>query len=201
MKGMILIFLSLILGVVAGSFNVNELLSIPANIDSYILFALLFVVGISVGSDNDLFIKIRNINPLYYLFPIVTIIGTLIGVALIHPLTSNNSVFDSLAVGSGFGYYSLSSILITQYKGAELGIIALLSNIIREVFVLICAPMLVMYFGKSSPICCAGATSMDSTLPVISKSSGSEFVIIAIMHGIIVDSTVPLLVGLFCSLN
>ena len=39
--------------------------------------------------------------------------------------------------GSGFGYYSLSSIFITEYKGAELGTIALLSNISREIITLL----------------------------------------------------------------
>ena len=105
-----------------------------------------------------------------------------------------------MAVGSGFGYYSLSSIIISQIKGAELGVVALISNVIREVFVLICAPFLVKYFNRITPICCAGATSMDSTLPIITKYSGNEYVIVAIMHGIIVDASVPFLVPFFCSI-
>lgn len=56
-----------------------------------------------------------------------------------------HSLSDFLAVGSGFGYYSLSSIFITEYRGAELGTIALLANIVRELIVLLCAPLLVKF--------------------------------------------------------
>ena len=42
-----------------------------------------------------------------------------------------------MAINSGFAYYSLLSILITEYRGAELGTIALLVNIIREMITLL----------------------------------------------------------------
>jgi len=63
----------------------------------------------------------------------MTIAGTWAGVALASVFLKSLSLNDCLAVGSGFGYYSLSSILITQYKGVELGTIALLANIFREI--------------------------------------------------------------------
>jgi len=111
----------------------------------------------------------------------------------------NRSLTDCLAVGSGFGYYSLSSILITQYKGAELGTIALLSNIIREVMTLLFAPWMVKYFGKLAPISAGGATTMDTTFPVIVRYSGKDYAIVSIYQGFIVDFTVPFLVTFFCS--
>lgn len=74
------------------------------------------------------------------LIPLGTITGTLLFSALASILLSQWSVFDCMAVGSGFAYYSLSSILITQFKeptigiqlATELGTIALLTNIFRE---------------------------------------------------------------------
>ncbi|HAD01761.1 MAG TPA: hypothetical protein DCE74_06040, partial [Porphyromonadaceae bacterium] len=82
------------------------------------------------------------------------------------------SLTDCLAVGSGFGYYSLSSVFITQYKGAEMGTIALTANIIREILTLLAAPLMVRYFGRLAPICAGGATTMDTTLPIITRYSG-----------------------------
>lgn len=108
---------------------------------------------------------------------------------------------DCMAVGAGFGYYSLSSIFITEYKGPELGTIALLSNIMREIITLLCAPLLVKYFGKLAPISVGGATTMDTTLPIITRYSGKEFVIISIFHGFVVDFSVPFLVTLLCSIS
>ena len=106
---------------------------------------------------------------------------------------------ESMAVGSGFGYYSLSSIFITEYKGAELGTIALLSNILREIMALLLAPLFVKYFGKLAPISVGGATTMDTTLPIILKFSGKEFAVISVFHGFILDLSVPVLVTIFCS--
>ncbi len=201
MKGTLLILSALILGGFTGYFYQDISLLDIDSINQWILYALLFVVGISIGSDKEFITKVKTLSPLYFLLPIITITGTLIGAFLFTPLTTGISYSESLAVGAGFGYYSLSSVIITQIKGAELGIIALMANIIREVVVLIFAPLLVKYFSQITPICCAGATSMDSTLPVITKYSGSEFVIIAIMHGVIVDASVPLLVTFFCTIN
>jgi uncharacterized membrane protein YbjE (DUF340 family) len=105
-----------------------------------------------------------------------------------------------MAVSAGFGYYSLSSVLITQYKGVELGTIALLANIIREVLTLLLAPWMVRYFGKLAPISAGGATTMDTTFPVIVKNSGKEFSVLSIYHGFITDLSVPFLVTFFCSI-
>lgn len=134
------------------------------------------------------------------LLPLVTIIGTLVGSAFVSILLSHRSLTDCLAVGSGFGYYSLSSIFITEYKGPELGTIALLSNISREIITLLFAPLLVKYFSKLAPISAGGATTMDTTLPIIARFSGQSFIIVAIFHGFVVDLSVPFLVVLFCSI-
>ena len=100
-----------------------------------------------------------------------------------------------MAVGAGFGYYSLSSIFITEYKGPELGTIALLSNITREIITLLFAPLLVRWFGNLAPI-----STMDTTLPIITRYSGQSFVVVSIFHGFVVDFSVPFLVTLFCSI-
>ena len=109
-------------------------------------------------------------------------------------------VLGCMAVGAGFGYYSLSSIFITEYKGPELGTIALLSNITREIITLLFAPLLVRWFGNLAPISAGGATTMDTTLPIITRYSGQSFVVVSIFHGFVVDFSVPFLVTLFCSI-
>ena len=140
------------------------------------------------------------LNPRLYLLPFITIAGTLVGCAAISLLLPSRSLFDVMAVGSGLGYYSLSSIFITEYKGAELGTVALLSNIIREITTLLFAPLLVKYFGRLAPISVGGATTMDTTLPIIMRFSGKEFAVVAIFHGFVLDLSVPILVSFFCSL-
>ena len=134
------------------------------------------------------------------MLPAGTILGTLVGAWVVSLCLAHRSAGDCLAVGAGFGYYSLSSIFITEYKGAELGTVALLANIAREILTLLLAPLLARWFGPLASIAAGGATTMDTTLPIIAQTSGQRFVIVSIFHGFLVDFSVPFLVTLFCGL-
>lgn len=164
------------------------------------LAALMFSVGLGVGNDPQTLKNFRQLNPRLVFLPVMTIVGTLLGSAAASLLLAHRSLTDCLAIGSGFGYYSLSSIFITEYRGAELGTIALLANICREILTLLAAPLLVRWFGNLAPISAGGATTMDTTLPIITRTSGQQFVVVSIFHGFVVDFSVPFLVTLFCSL-
>jgi len=200
MKGSLIIVGFFVLGVIVGfgGFIPKDLLH--ADLSTYVLYGLMFLVGITIGYDRELLLSLRKTNLKILLVPLCTIVGTLLGTGIVGIFLPKWTVAESMAVGSGFGYYSLSSIFITQYKGAELGTIALMSNIIREIFTLLATPLLVIYFGRLAPISSAGATSMDTCLPIITKFSGKEYVLIAIVHGILVDLSVPFLVTFLCSL-
>ncbi len=200
MKGSLIIVGFFILGIVCGVMHWLPDLNAFGNVSVWTLYALLFCVGITVGNNTTLMKSFTRLDPRLMLLPLMTIVGTLAATAIVSLGMPQHSLTDCLAVGSGFGYYSLSSILITQYRGPELGTIALLANIIREVFTLLGAPLLVRYFGPLSPISCGGATTMDTTLPIITRASGQEFVILSLFHGFLVDFSVPFLVTFFCTL-
>ena len=200
MRTSIIIVSFFIAGVAVGYFDIIPMEIFNTKLSFYVLCALMLCVGISIGSDSKTLNSFKRINPTYYLLPISTIIGTLGGCALISFMLPERTIAEIMAVGSGFGYYSLSSIFITEYKGAELGTIALLSNIIREVIALLFAPFFVKYFGKLAPIAVGGATTMDTTLPVILKFSGKEFLVVSLFSGFVLDISVPFLVTFFCTL-
>ena len=194
MKGSLIVVGFFALGCLLGWSGWLPDVVIENDITVYVLYLLMFQVGLSIGSDKKLKDILGSIRPKLLLVPLATIAGTLVFSALVGLLLTQWSVFDCLAVGSGFAYYSLSSILITQ-----LGTIALMANIMREIMALLGAPLFVKYFGRLSPICAGGATTMDTTLPVITRYSGKDLVFISIFHGIIVDFTVPFFVSFFCS--
>lgn len=200
MKGSLIILSFFIVGAIAGYSGILPSVVLENDFSIYILYGLMFLVGISIGHDKKALSALKSHKFKILLVPSATIIGTLLGCALIGVFIPRWSISECMAVGSGFGYYSLSSIFITQYKGAELGTIALVSNIIRELFTLLAVPLLVTYFGKLAPISSGGATTMDTTLPIITKYCGQQFAVIAIFHGITVDLTVPFLVTFFCHL-
>lgn len=200
MKGSLIIVSFFVLGTLCGLSHLIPIDLAETNISFYTLCALMFCVGVSIGHDPQTIRNFRSLNPRLVLLPIMTILGTLAGSGLASFLLTSRSITDCMAVGAGFGYYSLSSIFITEYKGPELGTIALLSNIAREIFTLLAAPLLVKWFGNLAPIASGGATTMDTTLPIITQSSGQQFVVVSIFHGFIVDFSVPFLVTFFCSL-
>jgi uncharacterized membrane protein YbjE (DUF340 family) len=166
----------------------------------YALYGLLFFVGISIGADKSSWQNLKHAKLKIVLVPLSIIVGSLLGSFLFSFFISTIAPQEAMAVGAGFGYYSLSSVLITQISGEELGTIALLSNIIREISTLIATPIFVRYFGKLAGIASGGATSMDTTLPIITAYSGKEWAIISIFNGIVLTIIVPILVPFILSL-
>ena len=199
LKGSLVIVSFFLLGVLIALSRWITVSEQVSDFSFYALAGLMACVGASIGSDPQTLRNFRALNPRLVLLPIGTILGTLAATAVASLLLSERSLTDCLAVGSGFAYYSLSSIFITEYRGAELGTIALLSNICRELLTLLAAPLLVRGFGRLAPIAAGGATTMDTTLPVIARTSGNDLVVVSIFHGFVVDFSVPFLVTFWCS--
>ncbi len=194
MKSSLIIVVFFICGVLLSVFSLLPGFLIETDFSSYVLYLLMFFVGISIGADKDVLKILKGAKLKIMLVPLSIIIGTFIGVGLFSILIPDVSLKESLAVGAGFGYYSLSSVFISQLHSEILGVIALLSNILREVITLLTTPLLVKYFGKLAPIASGGATSMDTTLPIVTKFTGKEYAIIAVFSGIILTILVPFLV-------
>lgn len=200
MKGSLIIVGFFILGIAAGLSGMVPESIIDGDLTFYALCALLLCVGIGIGSDRNIVTKFKSMDVRMALLPLGTALGTFAGSLVVSFILSGRSPLDCLAVGSGFGYYSLSSIFITEYKGAELGTIALLANIIREMVTLLLSPVLAKAFGPLAPISSGGVTSMDTTLPIIMASSGEQYSAVSIFHGFILDFSIPFLVTFWCTL-
>lgn len=200
MKGSIIILSFFTFGLLVGRFTpINEWLS-GIDYSTLSLYLLMFLVGISIGSDTRSLQALKRMNLKILLIPVATIVGTSIGVWLVSVFVTKYSFKELMAVGAGYGYYSLSSIIIKNNHSNALGVVALLSNVIREIFTLLMAPMFAIYFGNIAPICAGGATSMDTTLPIITRASGKEYAIPSLIHGIILTILVPFIVTLILSL-
>lgn len=196
MKGSLIILSFFAGGLLLGMYKLlpDELLQNDYSL--YALYVLMFLVGIGIGSNKKSLQVIKSINFKILLVPLSVITGTYIGVSVFSLIQNNLSLIESLAVGSGFGYYSLSSVLITEVSGEELGVIALLSNITREIITLLLTPLFARYFGKLAPISSGGATAMDTTLPIITKYIGSDYAIISVFSGVVLTILVPFLIAI-----
>jgi len=194
MKGTLIILAFFITGVILGVTGKIPVNLISSHWSSYSLYLLMFLAGVGIGADRNSWHVLRAMNIKIFLVPAGIIIGTFGGVTIASLLLPTVHLREALAVGAGFGYYSLSSIFISRLHSESLGIVALLSNIFREISTLIFTPLFVRYFGKLAGIASGGATSMDTTLPVITIYSGKEYAIISLFSGIVLTILVPVLV-------
>lgn len=160
------------------------------------LYALILLVAVVIGADPRLRDLAGLVRPGILLVPVFVAFGTLGGSFLYSVLFGVPGLADALAIGSGFGYYSLSSVLIGQLSGKDAGVVALLANMSREIFTLVFTPLLVRYFGRLAPVMSGGATAMDTTLPVIAKFSGREMSFVALISGLVLTLATPLLISL-----
>lgn len=200
MKGSLIVVGFFVLGVCLGRLDLAPALLMDSRVTFAALCCLLFCVGKSIGSNDNIVSEFRSLNPRLALLPVATILGSFAGSLVAWLFLQYRGVTDCMAVGSGFAYYSISSIFITQYRGAELGTVALLANIYREILTLLIAPLLAKVFGPLAPISSGGATTMDTTLPIISQTCGQQYVVVSLFHGFVVDFSVPFLVTMWCML-
>lgn len=197
MKGSLIIVAFFAAGILCGRADVLPQWVSSSTVSMTALCALLLCVGMGIGSNPDMKSEFRSLNPRVALLPLATILGSWAGAAIAF-LMLQRTITDCLAISSGFAYYSLSSIFLTEYRGIELGTIALVANLVREAITLLGTPLLVRIFGPLAPISAGGATTMDTTLPIITHTCGQRFTILAIFHGFIVDFSVPFLVTFWC---
>jgi uncharacterized membrane protein YbjE (DUF340 family) len=193
----IIILGSVALGIITGNlFFGKELISNIESLTTIILTLLLFSVGIDIGSNKDNFKNIKKKGKMFGGLVLGVIAGTLVG-GLITGILFNMQHNASLAISAGFGWYSLSSVILTKMGNAEIGAIAFLTNVFRELFAFILIPILAKYINYFTALAPPGATSMDTTLPIISQSTNSNYAMIGFLNGAFLTFLVPILVPFF----
>ena len=61
-------------------------------------------------------------------------------------------------------------------------------------------PLLVRFMGPTAAISCGGASTLDTTLPVITRYAGKQWIFISIVHALVLDFSVPFWVTFFCGI-
>ncbi|GAB6107133.1 LysO family transporter [Fusibacter bizertensis] len=189
------IILAVIIGAVVGVFVPDSLYGSTDVLLTIGLCLLLFFVGIDIGKNKNVFADIKNSGRLFFLIPIGVTIGSLLGAIGIGFLLGY-PINESGAIGSGMGWYTLSSIIIAPYS-SELSVLAFLTNVVREILAIALIPIIAKHIGYFEAIAPSGATAMDTTLPIISRNTNSETAILSFSTGLILSTLVPILVPLF----
>ncbi|MGR3808051.1 Uncharacterized membrane protein YbjE, DUF340 family [Pasteurella testudinis DSM 23072] len=185
-----------LLGFLIGFFS-KGYLTIPLNSSTYVLIALIFLIGIQLRNNG---IALREVlfNKRGIYTAIIVTVSALSG-GMLAALILNLPLSQGLAIASGIGWYSLSSVMINDAWGPVFGSIAFFNDLAREILSLFLVPFF-MQNHRSTAVGITGATALDCTLPVIQRSGGIQVVPLAISYGFIINILVPVLLVFFINL-
>jgi uncharacterized membrane protein YbjE (DUF340 family) len=158
------------------------------------LIFLLALVGMQLRNSS---MTLRQIilNRRGMLVAVVVAVSSLVGGALA-AIMLGLPLNTGLAIASGYGWYSLSGIVLTDSFGPVIGSAAFFNDLARELVAIMLIPTLVRT-SRSSALGLCGATSMDFTLPVLQRSGGLDMVPPAVVHGFLLSLLAPILMAFF----
>jgi hypothetical protein len=195
---MIAVSCAVIVGILLGYFTKSYINFDISLLIQFGLYLLLFFIGIDIGKNDNILNDLKKLNKKVLFLPFITIISSLAGGAVASILLSL-SVGESVAISAGMGWYSFSAIELSKVS-VELGGIAFLSNIFRELLAIFLIPIIAKKIGSFESVSVAGATAMDSVLPIINKSNPAEISIISFYSGLVISIVVPILIPILVNI-
>ncbi|NJE06252.1 lysine exporter LysO family protein [Thermococcus sp. M36] len=187
MRFLAYVLVSLIAGIAVGHFYSPDF----GNLYEIMLYLLILIIGIDLGQSFRLK-EIKKLGKMAVKLPLGTLAGSLLG-GLATSLLLGIEPRWGLAVSAGCGWYSLTGPLIGQYS-VVYGTLGFLANLTREIFTVLLYPLAIKKIPKELAVSIGGATTMDTTLPIMTKFGGSEVALIAFAHGFVLTALVPFVV-------
>lgn len=165
------------------------------------LDVMIFIAGIEIGSNRGILKRICNLHSalLALAIPLAVACGSICGALLLGHI-AGLSAYDSLLVGGGLGWYSFSSVVISAMYSTEIGTVAFLANMMREISGLFLIPLLVRVH-KFLALAPSGAATMDSGLPVVIKYTNLHVGMYSFINGLVLTLIVPVLISWLLSLR
>ncbi|MDN6180424.1 MAG: lysine exporter LysO family protein [Halomonas subglaciescola] len=184
-------------GVLLGPVLGDALFSRAEMFAEWVLYALLALIGCQLRN-SGMALKQILLNRSGLAIALTLAASSLLAGLVAAPLLSL-SWNEGLAMASGFGWYSLSAILIGDQLGPLMGGVAFFNDLTRELLAFVLIP-LVIHRHAALAIGYGGATSMDFTLPVIQQHGGVACVPVAVVSGFILSLLSPPLILFWLSL-
>jgi len=188
---MILMLSAVTCGILLGRFFT---LPVPDFILTVLLMALVFFVGLEIGSEEGIFKKIKKELALILIQSALVISGTLV-FGWLACLLIPSSLFsgkETMGAAAGMGWYSLSGVMISEMHSPLLGTVSFTANLIRETLAILLIPVLYR-FSPLASVSIGGAAAMDVLLGLISKHNRLSVTLIAFGQGVICSLMVPVI--------
>lgn len=188
-------FLALILGYMLA--HLLQYFDLQIHISTwYLLLVFMFIIGLDLAYSP---LSRSWLNWRILLVPMTCVFGSAAGALICALFLNNITIKDLIMLSQGFGFYSMSGIVITELKNPTLGSIALINDLFREIFAIIFMYVIGWRYPRSA-ISSAGATAMDVTLPMIKQACGNEFIPHAMVSGLVLSILAPILVSILTTL-
>ena len=156
---------------------------------------LLLMIGI-IGADlAQIRLSRQWVSPAMLALPGLVVVGSMLGGSLVAWL-ADVPLKAGLALSSGYGWFSLSSVMVAEALGKAYGTMALSIDLLRELL----AFVILYAVGRWWPVvglAAAGATAMDSSLPIIKQVCSPSVIPMAMVSGFLLTLLAPFMMSLF----
>lgn len=176
-----------------------------------LLCVLLFFIGVSIADELIKLLRTHAFVDRAAKLLFSTIAGSTLGGLLSGALLAWSGPVDevgcasvtcaikySVAISLGMGWYTFTGVLLSVHS-SFLSFLGFMSNLLRELLTYVIYPLLPERY-RISGISIGGATTMDTTLPVILRFGGSDAALLAFVHGMVLTLVIPVLLPLVISL-
>jgi len=159
------------------------------------LSLLLVFIGLDLGLEGTLVENFRKVGLRIFVIPLVVVVSTIVG-AFACSLFLSLSAKECMAIGSGFGWYTLAPGIIIENGYVTAGAVAFLHNVMRELFSIVFVPIVAKKIGYIECVGMPGAAAMDVCLPIVERSTRSEIAVYSFVSGAVLSALVSVLVPL-----
>jgi uncharacterized membrane protein YbjE (DUF340 family) len=175
-----------LLGALVGGYALGRAVVFPAAAAlPWALYALLFLVAF------DLKLGAAGLRNLWV--PLTAAAFGAVVAGAIYALATRTALAVAWSTSLAFGWYSLAGPLVEAKAGALLGLVAFLTNFLREDLTMLLSPLLGRRLKGEGLSAMGGATSMDTTLFFITRYGDRESASVALATGLILTITASLL--------
>lgn len=173
--------------------GIGRLVALPAAASiPWVLYVLLALVGF------DIPLRLSALRDVWV--PLTAASVAALGAAGIFAFADHLAIGAALATTLAFGFYSLAGPLVAARAGAVLGLLAFLTNFLREDLTMILSPYLGRRLRGAGLAALGGATSMDTTLYFVTRYGDAEAGSLALASGLILTVTASLVLPAVLSL-
>jgi uncharacterized membrane protein YbjE (DUF340 family) len=165
---------------------VGRVVAVPADAAiPWVLYVLLALVGF------DIPLRFSALRDVW--MPLTSAVAGALAAAAIFVEVDRLALPVALATSLAFGFYSLAGPLVVARAGALLGLLAFLTNFLREDLTMLLSPYLGRHLKGGGLTALGGATSMDTTLYFVTRYGDAEAGSLALASGLILTVAASLI--------